>query len=585
VTTLHLNARAASVGRTSQKNARRAVMELLERREVISATALLMPLLSEIHTATGSLVPELSVGSTPGSSTALPAPVALSPGSAISPHPLPTTGTLTPTFMWQAVSDVTFTGFQINLYDQTTGKFVSFLPVGTAITSYTIPTNSALTAGDSYVWNLRLLNGTASGRPSIYLNFVAGPVAAATAPVALTPGSAVLPGPVVTTPLPTFTWTAATGSAITGYQINIFDITTSTLESELVGASVTSDTLDTPLAPGNNYIWNVRAVDGTASGPPSNYLSFQTAAAAALPAPVATSPGSSVAPGSAVTTLTPTFSWNAVTGAALTGYQINIFNVTTSTLVSAVVGASVTSYTPTTPLSAGGSYVWNVRALDGTTSGPPSAYRYFQTPAVVTLPAPVATSPGSSASPGAVLTTFTPTFTWQAVTGVSFTGYQVNIYNVTTKALTTQVVGASVTSYTPTTPLAAGNSYVWHVRVLNGTASGPSSNYLFFQTPVLPAPVILGPGGSTAPGTTLTTLTPTFTWEAVTGVTFDTYQINLYDITKKVMTTIQVANTQTSYTLPAGTLIAGDDYVWNLRLKSGTTTGLESLPYLYFVAL
>jgi hypothetical protein len=100
----------------------------------------------------------------------------------------------------------------------------------------------------------------------------------------------------------------------------------------------------------------------------------------------------------------------------------------------------------------------------------------------------------------------------------------------------------------------------------------------------LPQPVILGPGAATKPGPTITTLTPTLSWKAVSGAKFDSYQINLYNITRGKLETIQVSPTATSYTLPVGTLIAGDSYVWNLRLKVGSGTGPESTTYLYFVA-
>ena len=66
-----------------------------------------------------------------------------------------------------------------------------------------------------------------------------------------------------------------------------------------------------------------------------------------------------------------------------------------------------------------------------------------------TLPAPVAIGPGTTASPGPVLTVTPPTFTWNAAASV--TGYQINLHNNTTNTTVSYSVGASVTSY----PLAA----------------------------------------------------------------------------------------------------------------------------------
>src|ERR1035437_9986187 len=97
---------------------------------------------------------------------------------------------------------------------------------------------------------------------------------------------------------------------------------------------------------------------------------------------------------------------------------------------------------------------------------------------ITTLPAPVATSPGDPTSPGTVLTTLNPTLTWNAATGVSFTGYQISIHDITAGTTLGYHVDASTTSFTPTTPLTPGDVFVWNVRALNGTQSGPPSNYL-----------------------------------------------------------------------------------------------------------
>src|SRR5947199_72350 len=60
------------------------------------------------------------------------------------------------------------------------------------------------------------------------------------APVALSPGSAAAPGPVVSNSTPTFTWQAVAGAG--GYQIHIFDTTIQKFASFTVDASATSFT-------------------------------------------------------------------------------------------------------------------------------------------------------------------------------------------------------------------------------------------------------------------------------------------------------------------------------------------------------
>jgi hypothetical protein len=522
--------------------------------------------------------------------TTLPAPVAVGQGSTTAPGPV--LDAAAPTFQWDAVTGVSgLTGYQIDAYDKTLGKSFEY-QVGTSVTSYSAP-SSVLVPGDDFVWNVRIIDGSTTGPESAYLNFVAPAAPTLPAPVATGPGSTTKPGPVLTTSTPTLTWDAVAGvSGLTGYQINLFNQTTSTSTSYQVGASDTSYTApSSALVAGDTYVWNVRVLVGTESGPPSAYLNFVVPAAPVLPAPVATGPGSTVKPGPVLTTNDPTLTWAAVSGVSgLTGYQIYLTDETASKTYSYQVGASVTSYTvPSGTLAAGDTFVWNVRVLVGSQSGSPSSYFYFQTPAAVvtTLPAPVAIGQGSTTSPVPVLDSSSPTFQWNAVTGVSgMIGYQINFYNETTGKSYSYQVGTSVTSYSaPASALTPGDTYVWNVRVLVGSESGPPSAYLVFQTPppvVLPAPVATGPGGTVKPGTVLTTSDPTLAWNAVTGVSgLSGYQIYLTDETLGKTFSYQVGASVTSFAVPAGTLAAGDTFVWNVRVLDGDKSGPPSA-YLYF---
>ncbi len=266
----------------------------------------------------------------------------------------------------------------------------------------------------------------------------------------------------------------------TGYFISLRDVTTGASTRYTVGISVNTYG-PSGLVAGDSYSWNVSALSGTQKGPASSALFFELSEpVTTLAAPVESGPGSTTSPGPLLTTSTPTLGWIAITGQ--TGYLVNFYDVTTSKLVSYTVGASATSFTvPAGAIRPGDSYVWNVRGLNGTQTGPPGANLYFQTQAVVTtLAAPTAISPGSTTSPGPILTTDAPTFVWNAVPGV--TGYQINVYDGTAGKSTSYVVGASVTSYSPGS-LTPGDKYVWNVRVLNGTQSGPPSTYFNFQTP------------------------------------------------------------------------------------------------------
>jgi hypothetical protein len=340
-------------------------------------------------------------------------------------------------------------------------------------------------AGDQYIWNLRVVAGTRTGPPSAYFYFKAAPLPELPAPVITAPGSSTSPGPVLTTNTPTFQWTAVTAvPGMTAYQLNLYDATAAKSTSYTVDPSATSFTLPAGvLTAGDHYVWNLRVLAGTRSGPPSTYLYFQAAPLPALPAPVITSPGTTASPGPVITTMTPTFQWSAVTGVdGMTGYQLNLYDKTKAKMTSYTVGASATSFTlPAGALVAGDSYIWNLRIVVGTRTGPESNYLQFQAPPAPTIPAPVISSPGVASTAGVQLTTLTPTFEWTPITGVAgMTGYQLNLYDTTAKKFVSYQIDPSASSFTLSAPLTSGDHYVWNLRLVLGTATGPESNYLNF---------------------------------------------------------------------------------------------------------
>lgn len=203
-----------------------------------------------------------------------------------------------------------------------------------------------------------------------------------------------------------------------------------------------------------------------------------------MPAPIITGPGNSAAPGPVLTSSDPTFTWKAMTGVRFTGYQINLYDQTKNKFVSYVVSADATHFTPPTgALAAGDKFVWNLRLRNGDTTGRESAYFFFQTPAAAKLTAPRILGPGNDQSDDDIVTSSDPTFTWKAVTGESFTGYQINLDDLTTNKFVSYVVSANATQFTPATgALASGDKFVWNLRLRNGDTTGPESAYFFFQT-------------------------------------------------------------------------------------------------------
>src|ERR1044071_9082106 len=117
------------------------------------------------------------------------------------------------------------------------------------------------------------------------------------------------------------------------------------------------------------------------------------------PDPVTLSTPTSIGPGSltqfpstTITTLTPVFSWSAVSGA--TGYVVAIVNTATGQFVypsTTGVGAPVAGTSLTLPVSVlgyGSTYRWDVTAVNATSKSAPSANRYFATSGTAPTPPP-----------------------------------------------------------------------------------------------------------------------------------------------------------------------------------------------------
>ncbi len=334
--------------------------------------------------------------------------------------------TTLPTFSWNAVTGAD--RYDIYVQDLRTNQVLRDTNVATTTWA---PAN-ALVPGDAYTWWVRALDG--NGGPSQW-----------SAPLTLT--AYALPAPTLVGPggsastLPTFSWNAVTGAD--HYDIWLQD-TSSGKVIRNTNIAGTSWTPSGPLAQGDNYTWWVRALDAvnhasTWSAP----LNFAVPSLAS-PAPIAPT---------AAAALLPTFSWGAVAGAA--HYEVWLQDVKSGAVVHGTNVAS-TAWTASTPLTAGDSYKWWVRAFDGNNS--PGPWSAAQTFAAYALAAPGLIGPGGTAPA-------LPTFTWNAVTGASH--YDIWVTNMTTgqsAVLRNQdVVG---TSWAASTTLIAGDSYRWWLRAV-----------------------------------------------------------------------------------------------------------------------
>jgi hypothetical protein len=436
----------------------------------------------------------------------LPAPTLVGPSSITLPAP---------TFSWDLVPGADH--YDIWLQDVTTAQVIR----DTNVPGTTWTPTSPLLQLNNYKWWVRAIdpNGYA-GQWSTSLAFTV---------YALPPTN--LTGPSgVTTTLPAFSWDAVTGAD--HYDIYVQDQKTGQVLRDTTVATI-SWVPASPLAPGDTYTWWARAMD--ASNSPGPWSASDTFTAFALPAPTLIAPSGSAA------TL-PTFTWNAVTGA--NHYDVYVQDMNTGAVLRNT-SVSGTSWTPNSPLAQGDTYTWWVRALDNSGHGSPwSASLSFS---IASLPAPTLIAPVGAG-------TLQPTFSWNAVAGADH--YDVWVQDVKTGKVLRNA-NALTTTWTPATPLMAGDSYKWWVRALDSNNSpGPWSSAQTFTAYALAAPSLIGPTGSSP-------ATPAFTWNAVSGADhYDIWVTNRTTGQSAVIRNQDVVGTSWSPTAP---LVGGDSYRWWLR--------------------
>lgn len=118
-----------------------------------------------------------------------------------------------------------------------------------------------------------------------------------------------------------------------------------------------------------------------------------------------------------------------------------------------------------------------------------------------------------------------------------------------------------------------GKDFVWivnHYYNANGNPSGLRTGVLQMgPDTLLPPPSLTEPGNQTAPGLTVSTLTPTFRWDPVVGATgyslyVSKFNGSTYDVVYNSETALGQPITATEFSLPAGILVADGQYRWNM---------------------
>jgi glucose/arabinose dehydrogenase len=231
-----------------------------------------------------------------------------------------------------------------------------------------------------------------------------------------------------------------------------------------------------------------------------------------------------ISPTGTLATASPTYRWSAVPGAA--SYQLLVQNtagVRLSASFGAVeagcpAGSGTCAAVPVTQLAGNTPYSWFVRATNSLGTGP------WSEPAPIFVSSAVAGGPPPAPtliSPAGTLLTARPTYAWNPAAGA--TSYWLLVQNTAgvavSRSFTAAAAGCAAAPgpcmATPAETLAPNTPFVWFVNASNAQGTSAWSAGLAIAAsgsggpPAVP--VAMSPTG------TLSTLTPTYAWNAVPG--------------------------------------------------------------------
>jgi hypothetical protein len=338
-----------------------------------------------------------------------------------------------------------------------------------------VPATDIATAGTASV---TVFNATPGGGTSSAQTFSIDNPATMTGPT---------PGGTLTGASTTFTWSAGSAGT-TGYGLNVG---TSLGGADLVNIgplSGTSTTVTLPTSGAKIYVRLWTIFNGTTYlFNDYTYTEF-TQIASAITSP---------APGSTLTSASTTFTWNAGP-AGTTGYGLNVGTSLGGANLVNIGPLSGTSVTVSLPTNGTTIYVRLWTILNSTTYFY-NDYSYTE----FTQSASAITSP----TPGGTLTSASTTFTWNAGPAGT-TGYGLNVGTSLGGANLVNIYPLSGTSVTVNLPTNGTTIYVRLWTVINGTTF-LSNDYTYTEFSQSASAIT-----SPAPGSTLTSASTTFTWNA-----------------------------------------------------------------------
>ncbi len=471
----------------------------------------------------------------------LPAPVLTSPVIGL------VTNNTSPSFAWNTIAGAL--SYDIQIDNQST--FASPEVTGNTGTNSFTPSSPIATDG-LYYWRVRSINATGGAGAWSAARTLTIDTAAPSAPVLSSPINNVTP---IGTPV--FIWAGAVGANAYQFQYSS-DSSFSTVDYSTPGDSVPGTPIIAishkpvvNMVAGTQYSWRVRARDLAGNWGSWSAVRTLTPQAALPGIPVVTAP----AIGFITNNTTPTFTWNAVTGAV--SYDIQIDNLATFASPEVTGNTGTTSFTPSSPITPDGLYYYRVRAVNATNgAGLWSAARSFTLDTIAPA-APNLTSPLNGAT-----SVGNPTFLWGGVVGGKV--YEIELAltsDFASPVSLTPGMPLAITSYKPTSVLSTLESYYWHVRARD--VAGNWGNWSVARTvsivpPVPTAPVLQSP----ATGTFVNNSKPVFAWNNVLSA--DSYRIQISRVATFATTLFNATTFDNSYQ-PGDGLGSDGLYYWRVQ--------------------
>ncbi len=473
-----------------------------------------------------------------------------------------TNQSLTPTLSWNAVTGAD--SYKVQVSEDAGFATLIINQSGVTETSFAV---IELSNDTQYYWRVLSTNSAGDSNWSTPFNFTTLPTIAGV-PLLVSPSDNATNESLN----PTLSWNAVTGAD--SYKVQVSeDAGFATFIIDQSGVTVTTLNI-TGLSNNTQYYWRVLATNSAGDSNWSEVFNFTTLPTIAG-VPVLTSPSDN----STNQSLTPTLSWNAVTGAD--SYKVQVSDdAGFATFIIDEVGVTETTLN-VTGLSNDLQYYWRVLATNSAGDSNWSAQFNFTTLPTI-AGAPVLVSPSNNSTNQSL----TPTLSWNAVIGAD--SYKVQLSD--DPGFATFIIDQSGVIETTLNVTGLSNETQYYWRVLSTNSAGDSEWSIPFNFTTLPniaaVPVLVSPSNNS----TNESLTPTLSWNAVSGTNsykvqvsedagFATFIIDQSGVTVTTLNITGLSNDTQYYWRVLATNSAGDSE-WSTPFNFTTLPTIAGVPVL-----